>query len=91
MGLLLSRLNMARALPTLIYALIFVSVVGLNPLAGVLALIVGSLGPLSRHYAESIEQIDPAQVMAVRATGANQIQAPVNSGLYPEPVRVQCP
>ncbi len=67
-------LNTLRAIPELIYALIFVAAVGLGPFPGVLALIFGSVGSLSRLFAEAIEQIDPQQVMAVRATGASGIQ-----------------
>lgn len=67
-------LNLVRSIPTLIYALIMVSAVGLGPFAGVLALVVGSVGSLGKLFAESFEQIDPNQVAAVRATGAGSIQ-----------------
>jgi len=67
-------LNLTRAIPTLIYALIMVSAVGLGPFAGVLALVVGSIGSQAKLFAESFEQIDPNQVQAVRATGAGPIQ-----------------
>ncbi len=67
-------LNLVRSIPTLIYALIMVSAVGLGPFAGVLALVVGSVGSLGKLFAESFEQIDPNQVAAVRATGASGIQ-----------------
>jgi phosphonate transport system permease protein len=40
----------------------------------VLALAFGSVGSLSRVYSEAIEQIDPQQVLALRATGAGSIQ-----------------
>lgn len=67
-------LNANRAVPEIIFALIFVAAVGLGPFGGVLALAVGSIGSLSKVYAESIEAIDPQQVLAVRATGASQLQ-----------------
>ncbi len=67
-------LNFLRSLPELVYALLFVAAVGLGPFTGALALTFGSLGSLSRVYAEAIEQIDPAQVQAVRATGAGGMQ-----------------
>jgi phosphonate transport system permease protein len=67
-------MNANRAVPELIYALIFVSAVGLGPFPGVLALIVGSFGSLGKVFAESIEAIDPDQVQAVRATGAKPLQ-----------------
>jgi phosphonate transport system permease protein len=67
-------LNMNRAVPDIIIALIFVAAVGLGPFSGVLALAIGSIGTAAKMYAESIESIDPAQVQAVRATGANGLQ-----------------
>lgn len=67
-------LNANRAIPELVYALIFVSAVGLGPFGGVLALMIGSIGSMGKLYAESIEAIDPQQVAAVRATGASQLQ-----------------
>jgi phosphonate transport system permease protein len=66
-------LNMIRAVPEIIFALIFVAAVGLGPFGGVLALAVGSIGFLGKLYAESIEAIDPQQVLALRATGANPL------------------
>jgi len=67
-------LNFLRSIPELVYALLFVAAVGLGPFTGVLALAFGSVGSLSRVFAEAIEQIDPAQVNAVRATGAGALQ-----------------
>ncbi len=66
-------LNGNRALPEIVYALIFVAAVGLGPFGGVLALAVGSVGSIGKLYAEAIEQIDPQPVLAVRATGANRL------------------
>ena len=60
--------DVLMAIPELIFALIFVVAVGLGPFAGVLALVIGSIGALSKVYAESIEAIDPQQVAAVRVT-----------------------
>ncbi|MCB0113925.1 MAG: phosphonate ABC transporter, permease protein PhnE [Caldilineaceae bacterium] len=66
-------LNANRALPEIVYALIFVAAVGLGPFGGVLALAIGSVGSMGKLYAESIESIDPQQVLAVRATGSNSL------------------
>lgn len=66
-------LNINRAVPDIIIALIFVSAVGLGPFSGVLALAVGSIGFMGKLYAEAIESIDPMQVQAVNATGANRV------------------
>lgn len=74
-------LNLMRSVPELVYALLFVAAVGLGPFTGVLALAFGSVGSLTRIFAEAIEQIDPAQVNAVQATGATGIQTFVYSVL----------
>lgn len=66
-------LNANRSLPEIVYALVFVAAVGLGPFGGVLALAIGSIGSIGKLYAEAIEQIDPQQVLAVRATGANPL------------------
>ena len=67
-------LNANRAIPDLIFALIFVAAVGLGPFGGVMALAVGAIGFMGKLYAEAIESVDPQPVMAVAATGANRIQ-----------------
>ncbi len=67
-------LNFMRAIPELVFALLFVAAVGLGPFTGVLALAFGSVGSLARVFSEAIEQIDPAQVNAVKATGAGGMQ-----------------
>jgi phosphonate transport system permease protein len=67
-------LNAKRAIPDIIFALIFVAAVGLGPFSGVLALMVGSFGSMAKVYAEAIEAIDPQQVLAIRATGADRAQ-----------------
>ena len=67
-------LNMNRAVPEIIFALVFVAAVGLGPFGGVLALSVGSIGFMGKVFAEAIEAIDPQQVQAIRATGANRPQ-----------------
>jgi phosphonate transport system permease protein len=63
-----------RGVDSLIWALIFISVVGLGPFAGVMALAVSDMGTLSKLFADAIENIDPSQVEGVQATGANRIQ-----------------
>jgi phosphonate transport system permease protein len=72
-------LNFMRSIPELVYALLFVAAVGLGPFTGVMALAFGSVGSLARVFSEAIEQIDPAQVNAVRATGATGLQTFVYS------------
>ena len=63
-------LSLVRTVPDLVWAIIFVVIVGLGPFAGTLAIIVGSTGSFGKLFAESIESVDPKPVDAVRATGA---------------------
>lgn len=67
-------LNIIRSIPELVWALIFVSAVGLGPFAGTLALVLGSVGSLSKIFAETIESINPKPVEAMDAVGASASQ-----------------
>lgn len=59
-----------RSLHPVIAAILFVKAVGFGALAGILALIVASLGFLSKLIAEAVEEMSIQPVEAVRATGA---------------------
>ena len=63
-------LNALRAINELVFALIFVSAVGLGPFAGVLAVALHATGMLAKFCAEEIEGVDKGQVEAQMATGA---------------------
>jgi phosphonate transport system permease protein len=71
-----------RAVPDLIWALLFVTAVGLGPFPGVLALSVHSIGMLGRLFAETIEDIDMGPVQALSITGANRLQI-VSQAIFP--------
>ncbi len=60
---------LARSFHPVIVAIIFVKAVGFGPFAGVLTLMVYSLGFVGKLLAEAIEEIDQGQVEAMRATG----------------------
>lgn len=76
-----------RGVDTLIWALIFVNVVGLGPFAGILAIIVSDMGTFAKLFAEAIENIDRKQVDGVRAAGASEIEV-VRFGILPQVVPV---
>jgi phosphonate ABC transporter permease subunit PhnE len=59
-----------RTFHPVIVAILFVKAVGFGALAGMLALVVASLGFLSKLVAEAVEEMSMPQVEAVRATGA---------------------
>ena len=67
-------LNALRAINELVFALIFVSAVGLGPFAGVLAVALHATGMLAKFCAEEIEGVDKGQVEAQMATGATHMQ-----------------
>jgi len=72
-----------RGIDTLIWALIFVSAVGMGPFAGILALAVPDTGTLAKLFSEALEGADRRQVEAVRAAGAGRMLA-VRLGLLPQ-------
>lgn len=72
-GLSRSIIAVARAIPDLVWALLFVTAVGLGPFAGVLALVVHSIGMLGRLFAEVIEDMDMGPVEALSLTGAGRM------------------
>lgn len=67
-------LGAARAVHTLVFGLVLVGIVGLGPLAGILAIALHSMGTYGKLQAEAIEALDMAAVDAVRATGAGPLQ-----------------
>jgi phosphonate transport system permease protein len=67
-------LNALRGVSELVFALVFVSAVGLGPFPGVLALALHNAGMLGKFFAEAIEAVDPGPVEALKATGASWSQ-----------------
>ncbi|WP_395172687.1 phosphonate ABC transporter, permease protein PhnE [Roseibium alexandrii] len=65
-----SLIIIARSFHPVIVAIIFVKAVGFGPLAGVLTLIVYSIGFVAKLLAEKIEEIDFGQVEAMKSAGA---------------------
>jgi phosphonate transport system permease protein len=61
----------ARSFHPVIVAIVFVKAVGFGAIAGICALVVGSVGFIGKLFAEAIEEISLKQVEAVRATGAS--------------------
>ncbi|HMQ12312.1 MAG TPA: phosphonate ABC transporter, permease protein PhnE [Candidatus Competibacter phosphatis] len=69
-----SLLALMRALPELVWALVFVSALGLGPLPGVMALAFVTIGFMGKFFAESIEVVDRRPVEGVAAHGAGWLQ-----------------
>jgi phosphonate transport system permease protein len=64
----------SRSINSLIWALLLVAIIGPGLLAGILAIGLRSVGFVGKLLYEAIEEIDPAQVEAVSATGASRMQ-----------------
>ena len=72
-----------RAVHEMIWAIIFVSILGFGMLPGVIALTFFCTGFASKLLAEEIEVIDMGQVEAIRSTGANLFQVMIY-GVFPQ-------
>jgi phosphonate transport system permease protein len=72
-----------RGVDTLIWALIWINVVGLGPFAGVLAIITSDLGLFTKLFSEAIEAADPRPSEGVVASGGSRLHA-VRFGLLPQ-------
>ncbi|MGE4107324.1 MAG: phosphonate ABC transporter, permease protein PhnE [Bacteriovoracia bacterium] len=68
-------LNGLRTIPSLIWALLAVALVGPHPLAGVIALSFYSLGYLGKFFVDALNSLDLGVARHLRATGAHTVQA----------------
>lgn len=67
-------LNILRAIPAFIYAILFVSMFGLGPFTGALATGVAAFVMLAKLFAETLEGVHQAPIEAVKAVGGNPAQ-----------------
>ncbi|MGJ4931760.1 phosphonate ABC transporter, permease protein PhnE [Bradyrhizobium sp. HKCCYLS2038] len=72
-----------RGVDTLIWALVWINVVGLGPFAGVLAIAVSDFGALGKLFSEALEGADRKQVEGVRAAGGSALHE-IRFGLLPQ-------
>jgi phosphonate transport system permease protein len=75
--------NTLRSIPSIILALIFVSVIGLGSTAGTFALGIYSIGYLAKFYQEAIESVDANSLQALQVTGASWLQI-AQYGILPQ-------
>ncbi len=68
-------LSLIRALPELVWALVFVSALGLGPLPGIMALALVTVGFMGKFIAESIEVVDFKAIEGLESTGCNKFQS----------------
>jgi len=67
-------LAVVRTFPSILWAMLFVIIVGLGPFAGVLALILYTIGFVTKLQFESIETVDSDPMDAVGSIGVSKFQ-----------------
>ena len=72
-----------RGIEVLIWALIWVTIVGLGPFAGLLAVASSDFGSFGKLFSESMETADRKAAEGIRACGGNRLEE-IRLGLLPE-------
>lgn len=75
--------SLVRAVPELVFAIIILSVTGLTPLTGALALAIGGVGTLGKWGYEAVENVAPGPIEASRAAGGSTAQV-LRWGVWPQ-------
>ncbi len=81
-------LDLLRSIPELLWALIFILIVGQGPFAGALALHTG--GALGKLYADVLENVDPGPLESIAAAGAGRRKV-LLYGILPQALRSVSP
>lgn len=76
-------LDTVRGVDALIWALIWVNVVGLGPFAGMLAIMTSDIGAFGKLFSEAIEAADSKPVEGVTASGGSRLHE-IRFGLIPQ-------
>ncbi len=69
-----SVLSVVRAIPDILYALVFVAAVGVGPLPGIAALVFFNIGVVAKLLSETVDGVDVGPIEASRAAGGNRTQ-----------------
>lgn len=72
-----------RGIPELIVVVIFIAAIGLGPVPGTFALVIGTAGFFAKLIADAVEEVDPVPREAVVATGATRMQETATSVIPP--------
>lgn len=68
-------INLVRTMPTMVMAVIAVSLIGMGALAGIIATSIFTFGIMTKMLYECIEALDMGPYEALQSCGANKIQA----------------
>ena len=82
-GICRGIIAVTRTFPEVMIAIFFVVVLGFGPFAGVVTLVIATVGFLGKLLAEDIENCSMEQIEAIRATGASMPKVIV-FGLVPQ-------
>ncbi len=75
--------SVVRAIPDLVYAVLFVAMIGRGVLPGVLALFFLSVAVIAKLTSDTIDGVDPGPIESARASGASHLQM-VRTALLPQ-------
>ncbi|MFB6152995.1 MAG: PhnE/PtxC family ABC transporter permease [Halodesulfurarchaeum sp.] len=67
-------MSVIRAVPALVWILIYVPLAGISPVSAVLAVGTDTIGILGRLFTDELEEIDEGPIEAIRSTGATRSQ-----------------
>lgn len=76
-------LEIARTVPDIVWALLFVIAFGIGPLAGILAITMHTIGAQGKLFAEVNENISPLPTDGIRAAGGTWFQE-IRFGVLPQ-------
>jgi phosphonate transport system permease protein len=76
-------LSVVRAIPDILYALVFVAAVGIGPLPGIAALVCFNVGVVAKLLSETVDGVDTGPIEAARATGSTRTQL-VRWAVFPQ-------
>ena len=63
-----------RAIPAIVWLLIYIPILGISPATGVLAIATDTIGNLGRLFTDELEEIDDGPIEAIRSTGGSRAQ-----------------
>jgi phosphonate transport system permease protein len=69
-----STMSMIRAIPALVWTLVFIALAGLTPVSATLAIAVDTIGNLGRLFVDELEEISDGPIEAMETTGASRPQ-----------------
>ncbi len=78
-------MSIARAVPTILWVLIFTVAIGLGAEAAIVGMMFHSVAYLVKAYSESFEEVDAGVLEALRATGASWMQV-ICQAVVPEKI-----